>query len=139
MNKVFHCCIGFLLFFTLFPASPQEYDENQDGKIDKWIRTDSTGGRIIEIDRDYNGIADYAVVYDRDANLIEERLDFNNDGEMDDFYYYSNSVLQRREIDSNYDGKIDIWVYLEEGIYIQKFERDLDFDGTIDLVKDYDK
>ena len=134
-------CIAAIFFFCLVPVLPfaEEYDENSDGKSDKWVIFGSNGTRRIEIDRDYDGMVDYAVVYDKDANLKEERLDFNHDGEMDDFYYYIDSILVRREIDSNYDTKVDIWVYIREGVYIEKYEMDTDFDGNIDTVKDYNK
>ena len=55
---------------------------------------------------------------------------------MDDFYYFEEGKLIREEIDSNFDGTVDIWVYLD-GMYILKYEMDSDFDGAIDLVKDY--
>ena len=56
---------------------------------------------------------------------------------MDDFYFYENGVLVRHEIDSNFDSLPDIWVYLDEGVYIKRIERDKDFDGTPDFVKQY--
>ena len=56
---------------------------------------------------------------------------------MDDFYYYKNGVLERQEIDTNFDKNIDVWVYLEEGIYIIKIERDKNHDGVIDYTKKY--
>ena len=37
------------------------------------------------------------------------------DGKMDTFYYYKEGVLQRVEIDSKVNGKMDIWVYLMDG------------------------
>ena len=127
------------VFFCIFALQgfAQEFDENNDGKTDKWVTFGAKGSKTILVDRDYNGKADYLVVYDGEANIKEEQLDFNNDGEMDDFYYYSNSVLIRREIDSNYDNKIDIWVYIKEGVYIEKYEWDTDYDGVIDKTKNY--
>jgi len=32
---------------------------------------------------------------------------------------------------------VDLWVYLEEGIYITRYERDTDFDGTVDITKTF--
>ncbi|MBN2509854.1 MAG: hypothetical protein JXB03_06240 [Spirochaetales bacterium] len=137
MKQSLIICTLFFLCVNTVLAAAQEYDENNDGVTDKWIVFGSNGTRRIEVDRDYNGVADYAVVYDRDANIKEEHIDFNNDGYMDDFYYYTNGVLTRREVDSNYDTVIDIWVYLREGVYIEKYEMDTDFDGEIDTIKDY--
>ena len=56
---------------------------------------------------------------------------------MDDYYFYDDGRLIREEIDTNFDEKVDVWVYLFEGIYIEKIEQDSDFDGQIDLVQEY--
>jgi hypothetical protein len=45
--------------------------------------------------------------------------------------------LIRQEVDTNFDGRIDVWVYLHEGLYIESYRRDSDYDGEIDLVKEY--
>ena len=89
------------------------------------------------LDRNEDGTPDYAVrINDRGQKLLEA-MDFNYDGFMDDFYVYANDVLQREEIDSNYDGQIDIWIYLRRGVYIRMWERDTDYDGIIDLREVY--
>ena len=132
--------ITVLFFGAAFSVFAQENgdDTNSDGKPDRWVK--SSGGRVVEIsiDRDYNGEIDYIVSYDEFSNKTEERLDYNFDGRIDDYYFYSAGKMMRREIDTNYDDRIDIWVYLD-GIYIQKYEKDTDFDGKIDIVEDYTK
>jgi len=84
------------------------------------------------LDRNEDGIVDYAVQIDDRGEKVREAMDFNNDGLMDDFYFYSNGVLQRQEVDTNYDRRIDVWIYLRRGVYIEKWERDRDYDGVID-------
>ena len=84
-------------------TSRLEFDKNKDGKIDQFMILDAKG------------------------NKIYEELDFNLDGEMDDFCFYANGVLEKELIDSNFDGKIDLWVYLQKGIYIERYERDNGF------------
>jgi hypothetical protein len=121
----------------LFAASPEAIDTNNDGKPDQWVRVDSEGVTSIETDRDFDGEVEYFLKFDKEGDKIYEELDFNNDGLMDDYYFYKNGALKRREIDSNYDQKIDIWVYIVEGAYIEKYERDTDYDGTVDVVEDY--
>lgn len=91
----------------------------------------------LTLDRNEDGAIDYAVLVSRSGNKIHEAMDFNHDGLMDDFYIYENNVLKREEIDSNYDGKIDIWIYLNRGVYIRMWERDTDFDGVIDERTEY--
>lgn len=97
------------------------------------------GEESIEVDTNNNGSIDYLYKTHKNGEKRAEALDYNHDGNMDDFYYYDEGVLQRREIDSNGNGSIDIWVYLEEGVYVKKFERDLNHDGVVDLVKDYEE
>ena len=135
----------FLLILALFAvgilsASPgppgQAVDSNSDGQADQWFEI--TEGRIekVSMDRNFDTFVDYNVEYDLQHRKIYEELDFNHDGEMDDFYFFEEGKLIRQEIDSNFDGKIDVWVYLD-GLYIHKYEMDSDFDGTIDVTKDY--
>ena len=111
-------------------------DTNDDGEPDRWIYI--SGGAVdrIEVDRDFDGKVDYIIFYDEEDLKKEEQLDYNFDGEMDDFYFYAKGKLKRREIDTNYDTEIDVWVYLD-GIYIEKYEKDTDFDGKVDFVEDY--
>lgn len=90
-----------------------ELDSNDDGKVDYLIKTNAENEKLMEI------------------------LDFDHDGRMDDFYMYEAGVLRQRAIDSNSDAMIDIWVYLEEGVYISRYEEDTDFDGTMDIDKNY--
>ena len=127
-----------ILFTAVCYASAQqsEDDTNGDGSPDRWVTINAGLVSEVSLDRDYNGIVDYIVRYDEKSRKSEEILDFNYDGEMDDFYFYAAGTMKRREIDSNYDNKIDIWVYLD-GIYIQKYEKDTDFDGQIDVTEVY--
>ena len=136
MYKIFIISILLLTAVLSVFAQNNGDDTNSDGKPDRWVK--SSGEKIVEIsiDRDYNGEVDYIVKYDEFSNKIEEQLDFNYDGKIDDYYYYTAGKMKRREIDTNYDDRIDIWVYLD-GIYIEKYEKDTDFDGRIDIVKDY--
>jgi len=89
----------------------EEYDTNNDGSIDYYIRMDIDGEKVFEI------------------------IDFNHDGEMDDLYFYSHGIIVRREVDSNFDMNIDIWVYIKDGTMIVKYEQDIDFNGDIDKIK----
>jgi hypothetical protein len=120
-------------------ASPSTaVDSNSDGKFDQWYEV--SAGRIekVSMDRNFDTVVDYNVEYDLGHQKIYEEMDFNHDGQMDDFYFYEQGKLIRQEIDSNFDGAVDIWVYLD-GMYVMKYERDSDFDGEIDLVKDYEQ
>ena len=139
MGKLFFLFISLTLSVVCVSANNQvSSDENGDGKPDTWTAFDDEGIRnAIYYDSDFDGTIDYVHVFNRGNERIEERLDYNHDGEMDDYYYYANDVLQRREMDTNYDTKIDVWVYLREGVYIQRYEQDVDFDGEIDKIKSF--
>jgi len=89
----------------------EKYDSNHDGNVDYIVRSDDTGAKVMEA------------------------LDYNHDGIMDDLYFYADGIIIKREVDSNFDMNIDLWVYIKNGSLIEKYEQDLDFDGIIDKVK----
>jgi hypothetical protein len=123
----------------MLSASPgSAVDSNSDGKADQWYEV--SAGRIerVSMDRNFDSVIDYNVEYGLGHQKVYEEMDFNHDGQMDDFYYFEEGKLIRQEIDSNFDGAVDVWVYLD-GLYILKYEMDSDFDGTIDLIKDYEQ
>jgi hypothetical protein len=93
----------------------------------------------IETDANKDGRIDYRLSLDTGAQKVEEVLDTNGDGDMDDFSFYRRGVLYMRELDTNFDGIIDIWVFIREGVYVERYERDKDFDGKIDVSKDFGK
>ena len=131
------CMLLFGCVLPLFSITEGAEDTNGDGYADKWIETEDKDITVFKFDRDYDSRIDYCVKIDNSGNTVYEELDFNNDGSMDDFYFFSNGVLTHRKVDTNYDGLVDLWVYLEEGIYITRYERDTDFDGTVDITKTF--
>ncbi|MFO8063454.1 MAG: hypothetical protein R6V29_02365 [Spirochaetia bacterium] len=108
------------------PAEDQFFDaERYDD--DEWMVDD----------RNDDGSVDYAVRIDEDLMKDREAVDHNHDGKMDDFYFYSNEVLQRQELDTNHDGSIDLWVFIKDGVYVERYERDTNHDGVADEIRDY--
>jgi hypothetical protein len=91
----------------------------------------------VEMDLNEDGQIDFARVYNTKGLLDHDEYDYNLDGKMDDFVFYVNAIPVREEIDSDYNGKVDIWVYLAEGKYIKRWERDLDGDGRFDKAQDF--
>lgn len=136
MKELFILILALSAVGVLSASPGQAVDSNSDGQADQWFEI--TEGRIekVSMDRDFDAFVDYIVEYDLQHRKIYEELDFNHDGEMDDFYFFEDGKLIRQEIDSNFDGMIDVWVYLD-GLYIHKYEMDSDFDGMIDVIKDY--
>ena len=105
----------------------QHFDVNAYHEADGWIVSDTNG----------DGSIDYALKLDEDLRKVMEALDFSNDGRMDNFYFYRRDALIREEIDTNHDGRVDLWVYLEGGVYVVRWERDTNHDGYIDKVRVY--
>jgi len=93
----------------------------------------------LDFDKNNDGKIDQTMVLDSKGNKLYEELDFDFDGEMDDFCFYANGVLERELVDTNFDGRIDLWVYMRKGVYVERYERDRDYDGVVDLVKEFGK
>ncbi len=95
------------------------------------------GGGVVRLEKDSagRGFVDYILRFDSRGRKIEEEIDTNGDGRMDTFYYYTNGVLSRVEVDTRYNGKIDLKVWLREGIYVERYERSTRDDGVFDVVK----
>jgi hypothetical protein len=122
---------------AVLSANPgQAVDSNNDGMPDQWYELENGTIEKVSMDRNFDTVVDYNVQYNLRHEKLYEEMDFNHDGQMDDFYYYEDGKLIRQEIDTNFDGAIDVWVHLD-GMYILKYEMDKDFDGNIDVVKDY--
>jgi antitoxin component YwqK of YwqJK toxin-antitoxin module len=76
-----------------------------------------------------------------DSNI--ETVDLNNDQRIDGWnYYIANSKGERqlvqRRTDLNFDGKVDITQYFQDGALTLE-EIDLDFDGRLDARNVYEK
>jgi hypothetical protein len=96
-----------------------------------------SGMRWLELDMSGDGKVDHIMLLNQQGNKVYEEIDINNDGEMDDLCYYKNGALFKEEIDSNFDGMVDLWVFLKGGIYIERYMKDENFDGAIDVIKEY--
>jgi hypothetical protein len=137
MKKNLYLVLSLLLIGLPFICFGLSSDEGEEKKNGLTFPVEEYGQSWMKSDRDEDGNTDYAVQLDRKGNLKKEVMDFNYDGYMDDFYFFEEGKLVREEIDSNFDNKIDIWVYVTDNVYIERYERDTDFDGEIDEVTDF--
>jgi hypothetical protein len=88
-------------------------------------------------DRNGDGVLDHAVQFDKNGNRSAEVYDINFDGRMDDFYAFDNGAICLEQVDSNFDGLVDLWVHIYQGVYVAGYERDSNYDGKLDKVKAY--
>lgn len=118
----------------------REIDFNFDTKIDVWSVYENDGLTPAEekYDLDFDGKVDSVVSYK--AGVVEKRmLDMNFDGTMEVTKYYDGTNAQgeenlvRVERDLDRDGRPDQWEYYENG-EILKAEEDKDHDGEPDTV-----
>ena len=138
-------------------------DENNDGKIDLMVYKLNDIIYLQKSDLDYNGIFELEEHYTY-GKKTKEAVDTNGDGIMDDFYFFDGDLIEKEEIDSNYDKKPDMWVifkyrpdhslyecliekdnnydekpdewhYTDEKRRVIRIERDTNFDGKVDDIK----
>jgi len=99
----------------------------------------------------YKGMTDPgpSTLYGREGMTVQP-FDLNNDNVADLWKLYTKekeniddaketTKLARKEVDSNFDGKVDIWFHYNLLEALFKEEADSNFDGSIDLVSYYDK
>jgi hypothetical protein len=110
---------------------------NDEGKEELILSVDEYRSPWITGDTNNDGRTDYALELTERGHKRREAVDYNNDGFMDNFYFYRNGVLERQKIDTNYDGNIDLWVHMYDGVRVRGYERDTNHDGEIDLVKNF--
>ena len=94
----------------------------------------------VTVDNNGDGISDVAVILRINGYKKKfEVLDANGDGFADDFSFFdAQGRLVFQEVDSNYDKKIDLWITIENGKYMKRFQRDKDFDGYIDIDRTFE-
>jgi hypothetical protein len=77
----------------------------------------------------------------QEDGLTIQELDFNTDGTPDVYNHFrerSNSrLLVKKEVDLNWDGKLDIRTFFDDSGTIMKEEMDGDFDGMVEWVDHY--
>lgn len=66
-------------------------------------------------------------------------IDHNNDGKLDETWYYVADRLLQAEIDRNFDGKTDLIFYYNHRGIIEYNEQDDNFDGIFETETFYDK
>ena len=68
--------------------------------------------------------------------VLSENQSQRNRGGRVLFKIYEGGKVRRKERDSNGDGRVDYWEYLDEKGVVQKVGRDVDGDGVMDIRED---
>jgi hypothetical protein len=115
----------------------KQVDLNRDGKMDVISWFDDAGQiEREEMDSDYDGVFDWVDHYQGGARVMSE-WDSDTDGRANVFKYYvisasGQTVLERKERDTDGDGKIDLWERFNLSGEVVRMARDLDGDGKMD-------
>lgn len=125
------------LVLTIAGAQAVERIDDADEEFEPIFSVDDYDDSWITGDTNSSGAMDYALQLDDQSEKRFEAMDYNGDGMMDDFYVYRNGVLHMELLDTNFDGEIDLWIYMHDGIRVRGYERDTNYDGTINLVKEF--
>ncbi|HEY5659036.1 MAG TPA: hypothetical protein VIY27_14710, partial [Myxococcota bacterium] len=73
------------------------------------------------------------LLYDANEQIAERKSDTNQDCRHDEFVYYVDGVAERAERDTDFDGRIDAWVFFEaDGKTPARQDQDVDGDGRKD-------
>lgn len=64
----------------------------------------------VEVDRNYDTVPDRFEYYDKDGKITRVETDTDFNGKIDEWVYYKNGVVEKAEKDTNGDGKPDTWL-----------------------------
>jgi hypothetical protein len=129
--------LGLLIAVVAAAALTLSESLKDDSNYPLPVDSEEYGDEWFWADTDGDGANDYAFRLNERGDLWYEVMDFNGDGMLDNFYYRQAGVLVQQELDTNFDGVVDLWVLMEDGIHVRGYMRDTDFDGSVDVEKDY--
>lgn len=91
-----------------------------------------------EVDTNLDGIKDIVRRFNAKGEAVKEEADTNYDGKLDIWVSFDQGRLVEEDVDNNYDGKIDEWKSYSSG-QLTKIKRDRNFDGKPDVWEIYVK
>jgi hypothetical protein len=124
-------------FFEGTYLKKKEIDNNSDNKINR-REFYNENGKIIRIENDEGstGIMNMVWYYNSDEEAIKAEKDGNLDGKIDVWFHYRNSMVTSVEEDTNFDGNPDLWETYDKSEALVQRKRDLDYDGTPDVIEE---
>lgn len=91
-----------------------------------------------EVDTNLDGIKDIVRHFNAKGEAAKEEADTNYDGKLDVWVSFDQGRLVEEDVDTNFDGKVDIWKAYSNG-QLTKIKRDRNFDGRADVWEIYVK
>ena len=137
LERIARIALFLILVSMIAGAQNVEVAPEQDEEFVPVFSVDDYGPDWITGDTDDDGTVDYALKLNDQGEKRFEAMDFNYDGMMDDFYVYRGGVLTTEQLDTNFDGRIDLWIHMHDGVRVRGYQRDVDYDGRVDLVKEF--
>jgi hypothetical protein len=91
-----------------------------------------------EIDTNLDGIKDVVRTFNAKGEAIHEEADSNYDGKLDVWISFVAGRISEEDLDTNFDGKVDTWKFYIDG-QLSRVKRDTNFDGKADTWEIYTK
>lgn len=111
------------------------------GKVRLLKCSKPSGGRVVryDLDRDRKVRVDMWKVYRGDGTLACREMDLNFDGKRDQVvqYYANGKDPMKLWQDQDFDGKFELVMYVRPDSTLSRVEMDTDSDGRLDLWKVY--
>jgi hypothetical protein len=91
-----------------------------------------------EIDTNLDGIKDVVRTFNAKGEAQKEEADTDYDGKIDVWLTFVDGRLAEEDVDTNHDGRPDVWKYYTNG-QLSRIKRDRNFDGKPDVWEIYTK
>ncbi|MBX3225431.1 MAG: hypothetical protein KF795_33305 [Labilithrix sp.] len=91
-----------------------------------------------EIDTNLDGIKDVVRTFNQKGEALHEEADTDYDGKIDVWLNFVDGRLAQQDVDTNKDGKPDVWKFYVNG-QLQRIRRDRNGDGKPDVWEIYSK
>jgi hypothetical protein len=91
-----------------------------------------------EIDSNLDGIKDVVRTFNAKGEAMHEEADSDYDGKIDVWLSFVDGRLAEEDTDTNKDGKPDVWKFYQDG-QMTRIKRDRNFDGKPDVWEIYTK
>jgi hypothetical protein len=89
-----------------------------------------------EVDTNLDGIKDVVRTFNSKGEAVKEQADTNYDGKIDVWMSFDQGRVVEEDVDTDFDGRIDVWKAYSGGV-LSKIKRDRNKDGKPDVWEIY--